>query len=1079
MTTLVRIACTLVALAVGTPSASAQIKAFPQAEGYGENARGGRGGDVYHVTKLNDDGSVGTLRYGIDNAPGAGRTIVFDVGGWITLNSKLGVTRDNITIAGQTAPGGGIGVKGNQTSIGADNVVIRHMRFRPGKSAGRVDSLSISSGHDVIFDHVSAAFSYDENASANALTRGGVYNLTMQHSTVSFGLEDHSAGSLIQNVNNLSYHHNLYAHNNTRNPKARVEGDGMDWVNNVVYDYNNGFIAGDSDTSDYFWKANFDGNYYITGPGDTGRPMISNGRAQNYGLYFGTNAYDNDGDTVHDGTLLTGNGVNAAGLGSAVSGTYTWSANRYGTKDVWQDATPQAAYERVLANFGATPWKRDEVDTRLYDNVVNRTGSLITRESDLVGISNGGFGTLAAGVAPTDSDGDGIPNEWEKAHGTDQLSPNNNGDFDQDGYTDLEEYLNDIAAFKAIGALEFHGVGRYADWSRWTRNWEPSRLDDVNISTGAAFVDAVGQKAGTLTVGADGGNGRLYVTSGALSITDSLVVEADGRVSQYGGRISFATDGDTSISGKFEQFGGSFRTGEFVLGAAGQFSQAGGSVLVEDTLTIDGSVYQLTSGSLQTSTLATTNGGEFVFDGGQLNVHTIDSDFTNTGGDLWLGYSPTSASVPVAGDLRLESGTLSVHLQSNSVHDSLTVAGDATLGGFLNIMETGVYHPAEGTSWPILSANTITGSFDGVSAGYEVETIGNVLWLRRTAGSLGVPEPTGLALFGGVAILALTVNRRRAAARGLTAFLTLCLAAPTHAASVSVIADAQLNENGTTGLGDATDSGSGTGTSLNARWNYSSSPSNRNEWIALKFDLSDYADKSRLTNLSLRPTMFRGNANNSQTLRIYALTPGTVGENWNESTITYGTMPGFTFDSFSTTNLLNVGGPLVDLGNFAYSGYASEGNVGVINPASLTNLVQSMGDNDLLTLLVSFGASGNGQWRIASREATATETNVLTGPAGTFAAKLNFDVTYGGVLGDYNDDGVVNAADYTVWRDAAPSTVLPNEEVSPGGTDIADYLYWAERYGATDTGLPATAIPEPTTLLMLTAIAVAYMSRRR
>ncbi len=182
--------------------APAQIKAFPQAEGFGAAAHGGRGGDVYHVTNLNDSGT-GSLRFGIDNAPTSGRTIVFDVCGWIDLNSKLGIVKEkrNITIAGQTAPGG-IGVRGNQFSVGSDDTIIRHMRFRPGKSAGRLDSLSISSGSNVIFDHVSAGFSYDENASANATSRHGISNFTVQYSSVSFGLEDHSAGSLIQDSDN-------------------------------------------------------------------------------------------------------------------------------------------------------------------------------------------------------------------------------------------------------------------------------------------------------------------------------------------------------------------------------------------------------------------------------------------------------------------------------------------------------------------------------------------------------------------------------------------------------------------------------------------------------------------------------------------------------------------------------------------------------------------------------------------------------------------------------------------------------------------------------------------------------------
>jgi hypothetical protein len=1033
-------ACALVAVAVVSAPASAQIKAFPQAEGYGENARGGRGGDVYRVTKLNDDGSVGTLRYGIENAPSAGRTIVFDVGGWITLNSKLGVTRDNITIAGQTAPGGGIGVRGNQTSIGADNVILRHMRFRPGKAAGRVDSLSISSGHDVIFDHISAAFSYDENASANALTRGGVYNLTMQYSTVSFGLEDHSAGSLIQNTESMTYHHNLLAHNHTRNPKARVEGNGIDWVNNVVYDYNNGFIAGDSDTSDYFWKANFDGNYYITGPGDTGRSMISNGRAQNYGLYFGTNAYDNDGDTTHDGVTLTGNGVNNAGLGSAVSGTYTWSPTRYGTKQIWQDATPQDAYERVLDQFGATPWKRDEVDTVIYNNVVNRTGSLITRESDLAGVSNGGFGTLAGGAAPLDSDGDGIPNAWETRHGTNPAVANNNGDFDQDGYTDLEEYLNDLAAFKAIGALEFHGIGRYADWARWTRSWQPSRLDDVRVSTGAAFVDAVGQQAGTLTVGGNlSDNGRLYVTSGWIEVTDDLVVSGAGRVEQHGGETRVLSGG----------------------------------------VYVDGGAYRLLGGELRTPSLAIAPTANFDFTGGTLATDAILGDLAIQGGRFELGVDRVGL-VAVDGDLSIESGVLGVELAGAQSTDGLAVSGVFALGGTLEVTTVGAYSPAAGSRWAIMGASSLTGAFDSITPGYSIEQIDNVLWLVADVGAgQSVPEPTGFVLLVGAIVLGLATQRRHAAAIGAAVVIASSATAPTHAASVAVVADAQLSENGTTGQGDATDSGSGTGPSLNARWNYSSSPPNRNEWVALKFDLSAYDDKTRLNTVSLRPTMFRGNANNSQSLRLYALTPGTVGEDWDESTITYGSMSGFTFDGNSTTNLLNVGGALRDLGSFSYSGYTSEGNVGVINPASLTSLVQAMGDNDLLTLLISYSSPANGQWRIASREATATETSVLTGPAGSLAARLDFDVTFGGVLGDYNDDGVVDAADYTVWRDSAPTDELPNEEVSPGVSDIADYLYWAERYGATDTGLPATAVPEPTSVLMVAVFAAGFLNRRR
>ncbi|MEX2091150.1 MAG: hypothetical protein WD971_00660, partial [Pirellulales bacterium] len=544
---------------LATRGAQAQIKSFPQAEGAGALANGGRGGDVYHVTNLNNSGA-GSLRFGIDNAPVTGRTIVFDVGGWIDITSKLGIvgTKRNITIAGQTAPGG-IGVRGAQFSVGADDVIVRHMRFRPGKAAGG-DNDSVNTNNEaqrVIYDHISAEFSTDGGFDNQAT------DVTLQFSSVSYGLEGHSTGSLLENPSNLSLHHNLYAHNNTRNPKHRVYT--LDWVNNVVYNWDARAIElqGTSDDS-YQWTSNIDGNYFIAGPNTGSVKPLSGGSTQNYETWWGTNGYDPDKDGDHDGQDYS---FPDRSFGTVSTALTRMRLTPFPVADeIWKDASTTAAYERVLAEFGATPWARDEVDTVLHDSVVNRNGNILTRESDLPGVTNGGFGTLGGVAAPLDTDGDGMPDFWEMKHGLPVNASSNNGDFDGDGYTNLEEYLNDLAAFKATGPLEFDGTGRYADWNNWTRRWEPSRVDEVHVDVGTATVDAIGQKAGTLRIGtAAAANGTLNITGGWLEVTDEVVVGADpaaAAVLNLSGGVLAAQALSKGAGGTFNFTGGTLQVDE-------------------------------------------------------------------------------------------------------------------------------------------------------------------------------------------------------------------------------------------------------------------------------------------------------------------------------------------------------------------------------------------------------------------------------------------------------------------------------------------------------------------------------------
>lgn len=208
-------------------------------------------------------------------------------------------------------------------------------------------------------------------------------------------------------------------------------------------------------------------------------------------------------------------------------------------------------------------------------------------------------------------------------------------------------------------------------------------------------------------------------------------------------------------------------------------------------------------------------------------------------------------------------------------------------------------------------------------------------------------------------------------------------------AIVKTNGDVELRENGA--VGSTTDTASN-GTSMNVRWNFAGATPDRNEMVALKFNLSDYADKTLLSNVALRTIMFRANTNNTKNLHLYAVTPGTAGEDWNETTVTYGTMPGVTYDANPATQILDVGNKIVDLGAFSISGVENKGDIALINPASLTSLVQGMGSNNLVTILITFETSSNGQWRIASKEATSLDAGAPVGAAGDFAAYLEFDV---------------------------------------------------------------------------------------
>jgi hypothetical protein len=421
-------------------TADAQLLAFPTAEGYGRDAKGGRGGDVYHVTNLNDDGA-GSLRYGISNASGH-RPIVFDVGGTILVNSQIGITKNFITIAGQTAPGDGIQVAGKGVAIGDNfhDIIVRFIRSREGlylPSLSAKHSFNINIGcENIIFDHCSAEFGRDETFSMEG------NNTTAQWCIVAWGLETHSCGSLLRGKS-VTVHHNLWAHNHTRNPKST--GDNLDWVNNVVFDWDIPFIAGDFQSSDGEWdlphRANIVGTYFISTSSTTKAVENANLIDGNptYSLYLSNTLLDGNANGKLDGT---DQGYNI------VSGTVEKLTSRVATPQVKTD-DPLTAYTRVLDRAGCVlPGRiiRDSIDNKLIDNVKKQAKQRLTNNTEL-GFGNHGYGTLRSGTPPKDTDLDGMPDAWEAAH---NLNINNANDrnattLSTDGYTNLEMYLNELA----------------------------------------------------------------------------------------------------------------------------------------------------------------------------------------------------------------------------------------------------------------------------------------------------------------------------------------------------------------------------------------------------------------------------------------------------------------------------------------------------------------------------------------------------------------------------------------------------------------------------------------------------------
>ncbi len=439
-----------------------QQLAFPGAEGFGRFTAGGRGGAVIEVTNLNDNGP-GSLREAI-RQEGA-RTIVFKVSGTIFLESSLPIDRGDLTIAGQTAPGDGITIANYNFRISADNVIIRYIRSRMGDLAAQeADAFSCTGRKDIIIDHCSFSWGIDEVASCY-----NNENFTMQWCIISESLyySVHSKGAHgyggIWGGNRATFHHNLIAHHSSRTPRFNgARGRFFPWEelvdhrNNVIYNWGANSCYGGEPSEVDGTKAgiNIVGNYYKAGPGtDNGEKQYRIASPDDTPGYGYSHWYI-DSNFVEGYTFATENNWLYGVQNVSESEKQEMKLSEPSDFNISTRHTAQEAYALVLASAGAVLPGRDTIDRRIVWEVSNGTatyGGLWGSNSGIIDSQEdvGGWPVLFTGPAPADNDHDGMADEWELLNGLDPGNQDDrNGDKNTNGYTDLEDYLAGIAAYR-------------------------------------------------------------------------------------------------------------------------------------------------------------------------------------------------------------------------------------------------------------------------------------------------------------------------------------------------------------------------------------------------------------------------------------------------------------------------------------------------------------------------------------------------------------------------------------------------------------------------------------------------------
>ncbi|OWV12172.1 hypothetical protein B7989_07495 [Fibrobacter sp. UWB5] len=410
----------------GVMGAGAEPLAFPEALGFGAQVTGGRGGTVYHVTNLNDDGA-GSFR---DAVSQGNRIVVFDVGGIINIKTAVSI-KSNITIAGQTAPGEGIAIHGGKLSTGKQsNIIIRYLRIRPGENTAseKDDALNLYDSKNVIVDHCSVELAPWNNfggSSDNASYR--VTGITVQNSLIANPIGQ-QFGAHIESVDGTwAWYYNAFVNTHNRNPLDKINDV---FVNNILYNFEAGYTT---HTSTHF-NHDIVNNYFVYGPKGS-NPWFQVDKNQS--IYASGNLIDTNKDGVLNGTA---------------SSIYYYQGAGEELSKPWNELTTSgpmlsaaSAWRYVNSQSGVLPY--DDIDSLIWHQVgtLGKEGALVKSVGAMGIKTNNGWGEVIAGDAATDSDKDGMPDYFEVAMGYDK-SKDDAMTKESDGYVRIEKYINWLGA---------------------------------------------------------------------------------------------------------------------------------------------------------------------------------------------------------------------------------------------------------------------------------------------------------------------------------------------------------------------------------------------------------------------------------------------------------------------------------------------------------------------------------------------------------------------------------------------------------------------------------------------------------